>query len=149
MLFIRVMKNSKINTKIWVFFLLFCFMFISFGCGTKVPVIKFKVKSNLSVNDGQPVYLLIRTINGPEFVTDDYQAIADLFNASPFNNTVISSEFIIPGDTKKFVVTKPDDKNLGIYCMFTKPDGQWKILIQKPLEKKYVIVLENNELKIK
>ena len=132
-----------------MFFLSFAFMLTSFGCGTKIPVIKFKVKSNLSVNDGQPVYLLIRSINGPEFVTDDYQAIVDLFNASPFNNTVISSEFIIPGDTKKFVVKKPDDKSLGIYCMFTKPDGQWKVLIQKPLGKKYVIILENNELQIK
>jgi hypothetical protein len=143
------MKIKKRSVKILVFFLMLCFVAISSGCGTKTPVIKFKVKSNSSVNEGQPVYLLIRTINGPEFVTDDYQTIVDLFNASPFNDTVISNEFIIPGDTKKFVVTKPDDKNLGVYCMFTKPDGQWKILIQKPLEKKYVIVLENNELKIK
>ncbi len=143
------MKNRKIKTKIWVFFLSFGLMFISSGCATNGPVIKFKVTSNLSVNEGQPVYLLIRTINGPEFVTDDYQAIANLFNASPFNNTVISTEFIIPGDTKKFIITKPDDKSLGVYCMFTKPDGQWKVLIQKPLEKKYVIVLENNELQLK
>jgi len=143
------MKNTKQTIKILVCVLLLGFVTISSGCGKKVPVIKFKIKSDVSVNNGQPVYLIIRTINGPEFVTDDYQAIADLFNASPFNNTVISSEFIIPGDTKKFIVKKPDDKNLGIYCMFTKPDGQWKVLIQKPLEKKYVIYLENNELQIK
>jgi hypothetical protein len=137
----------KIRIKTGICCLLFCLVF--WGCGTKIPVIKFKVSSDVSVNDGQPVYLLIRTINGPEFVTDDYETIADLFNATPFNNTVISSEFIIPGDSKKFVIKKPDDKNLGIYCMFTKPNGQWKVLIQKPLEKKYGIVLENNELRIK
>ena len=143
------MKDKKRFLKILVFLLLAGFVTISSGCGTKIPVIKFKVKSEASVNQGQPVFLLIRTINGPEFVTDDYQAIADMFNASPFNATVISSEFIIPGDTKKFKIKKPDDKSIGIYCMFTKPDGQWKVLVQKPLEKNYTIYLENNELRIK
>lgn len=142
------MKNSIIKIKIiLVVFFLVCGLGLT-GCGKKVPVIKFKVKSNDSVNGGQPVYLLIRTINGPEFVTDDYQTIVDFFNESPMNNTVISTEFIIPGGTKKFTVKKPDDSNIAVYCMFTNPENQWKILIQKPLEKKYVIRLDNNALQL-
>jgi hypothetical protein len=105
------------------------------------------VKSEKIVNDGQPVYLLVRTISGSEFVTDDYDTIAALFHAYPTDESIVSTEFIIPGATKKFVIAKPDDKDLGVYCMFTKPDAQWKLLLQKPLQKKYVIILENNEIK--
>ncbi|MEH0021071.1 MAG: hypothetical protein V6Z89_15565 [Desulfobacter sp.] len=123
------------------------FMLFNTGCSSKAPTIKFKVKSDKVVNDGQPVYLLIRTISGSEFVTDDYDTIAALFHAYPTDESIVSTEFIIPGDTKKFVIAKPDDKDLGVYCMFTKPDAQWKLLLQKPLDKKYVILLENNEVR--
>lgn len=116
------------------------------GCGAKAPTVQFKVKSDKVVNDGQPVYLLVRTIDGSEFVTDDYDAIAALFHAYPTDGSIVSTEFIIPGKTKKFVISKPDNKDLGVYCMFTKPEAQWKLLIQKPLNKKYVILLENNEI---
>ncbi len=139
-------KNLALTSKIVLLVLLLVCTVGLMGCGKKVPVIHFKVKSNNSVNGGQPVYLLIRTINGPEFVTDDYQTIVDFFNESPLNNTVISTDFIIPGGTKKITVKKPDDRDIAVYCMFTNPEDQWKVLIQKPLEKKYVIRLDNNAL---
>ena len=143
-----IMKNSILKIKIIVLvFFLVCSLGL-IGCFNKVPVIKFKIKSDNSANNGQPVYLLIRTINGPEFVTDDYQTIVNLFNKSPLNNSVISTDYIVPGETKKIIVKKPDDSNIAVYCMFTHPENQWKVLIQKPLEKKYVIQLDNNTLQL-
>ncbi|WP_035240853.1 hypothetical protein [Desulfobacter vibrioformis] len=119
----------------------------AFGCSSKVPTIKFKVTSEKITNEGQPVYLLIRTLKGSEFVTDDYDTIAALVHASPTDDSIVSTEFIIPGRTRKLTVSKPDDKDLGVYCLFTKPDAQWKLLLQKPLKKKYVIRLENNAIR--
>ena len=143
-----IMKSLIIKIEIvLVVFLIVCGLGLS-GCGKKVPVIKFKVKADESANGGQPVYLLIRTINGPEFIADDYQTIVGFFSESPLNDTVISTKFIIPGDTKKFTVKKPDDSNIAVYCMFTNPEDQWKILIQKPLGKKYVLRLDNNAVEL-
>ena len=116
------------------------------GCSSKSPTVQFKVKSEKLTNEGQPVYLLARTIDGSEFVTDDYDTIATLFHTIPTDTSIVSKEFIIPGNTKKFVISKPDNKDLGVYCMFTRPNAQWKLLIQKPLKKKYVILLDNNEI---
>ncbi|MCG8635725.1 MAG: hypothetical protein MI863_17950 [Desulfobacterales bacterium] len=142
------LKPNKSGIRLGLCVLIICAgLSLMTGCSSKAPTINFKVKSNKIVNDGQPVYLLVRTISGSEFVTDDYDAIAALFHAYPTDESIVSTEFIIPGDTKKFVIAKPDDKDLGVYCMFTKPDAQWKLLLQKPLQKKYVIILENNEIK--
>ena len=121
-------------------------LFLGTGCSSKTPTVQFKVKSQKITNEGQPVYLLVRTIDGSEFVTDDYDTIAALFHTIPTDESIVSTEFIIPGKTKKFVISKPDNKDLGVYCMFTKPNAQWKLLIQKPLKKKYVILLESNEI---
>ena len=122
-------------------------LLLSTGCSSKSPTVKFRVKSEKHTNEGQPVYLLVRTIDGSEFVTDDYDTIATLFHTIPTDASIVSKEFIIPGDTKKFVISKPDNKDLGVYCMFTRPNAQWKLLIQKPLKKKYVLLLENNEVR--
>lgn len=142
------MKSYRHFFKTLVVFSMILLMSVSLGCSKKVPMIKFKVKSKKSANQGQPVYLMIRSINGPEFVTDDYDTIARLFNATPMDESIIASEFIIPGNTKKFKVKKPDDKHLGVYCMFTKPEAQWKILLQKPLGKKYTLYLIENDMQL-
>ncbi len=147
---INPMQKSGIRSGLYlcVLILSIILMLVSTGCSSKAPTVSFKVKSKKIVNEGQPVYLLVRTISGSEFVTDDYDTIAALFHAYPTDESIVSTEFLIPGDTKKFVIAKPDDKDLGVYCMFTKPDAQWKLLLQKPLQKKYVIILENNEIKL-
>ena len=136
------------GTFLGLMFILACMVMVTSGCSSKTPEVSFKIKSQRMANEGQPVYILVRTINGSEFVTDDYDSIAALFHAYPTDESILSTEFIIPGKTKKFTVTKPDGKDIGVYCMFTKPEAQWKLLLQKPLDKKYVIVLENNEVQL-
>ncbi len=74
---------------ICVLILSFALMLVSTGCSSKAPTVSFKVKSKKIVNDGQPVYLLVRTISGSEFVTDDYDAIATLFHAYPTDESIV------------------------------------------------------------
>ena len=129
-------------------FLVAAAVLLSGGCSAKTPEVKFKIKSDKITNEGQPVYILIRTISGSEFVTDDYDSIAALFHSQPTDESILSTEFVIPGKTKKIIIKKPDGKDIGVYGMFTNPQAQWKLLIQEPLEKKYVIVLGNNDIQL-
>lgn len=41
----------------------------------------------------------------------------------------------------------PKKSDIGIYGLFTQPGNSWKLMIPKPLEKKYRITIETNNIK--
>ncbi len=125
-------------------------LLIGIGCGAKQPVLKFQVKSDETVNNGQPVYIVIRTVTPSDFVSQDYQSVASMVMQNPPDKTVVFTQLILPDRKIKFKVNKPDNQSLAVYCMFTEPDpAQWKVFLQKPLEKKYKFILEENNLLLK
>ncbi len=123
-------------------------MFCS-GCGgKKIPMVELSVTADKTSNNGQPVYLVVRTVNSTDFVSEDYQSVAGMIMRNPPAKTVLSTNFILPGKKKKIEFTKPDNRSIAVYCMFTKPD-QWKMFLQKPLKKKYKLILKKNSISFK
>jgi hypothetical protein len=128
--------------------ILMIFTLFFFSCGGKKPVLTFTVNADETSNKGQPVYLVVRTVNSSDFVTQDYQSIAGMVMLNPPDETIISTNLILPGKKTKIEFDKPDNRSLAVYCMFTDP-AQWKVFMQKPLEKKYKFILEDNSIFLK
>ncbi len=128
--------------------LIACVVCIS-GCGgKKIPMMELVVTADKTANNGQPVYLLVRTVNSSDFVSEDYQSVAGMVMRNPPDKTVLSTNLILPGKKTEIKFTKPDNRSIGVYCMFTKP-GQWKMFMQKPLKKKYKLILKKDDISMK
>ena len=127
---------------------LLVFMLSFFGCGGKKPLLTLTVKADETANKGQPVYLVVRTVNSSDFITQDYQSVAGMVMVNPPDETVISTNLILPGKKTKIKFDKPDNRSIAVYCMFTDPK-QWKLFMEKPLKKKYKIILDNNSIHLK
>ena len=108
----------------------------------------FKVQSNDNTNDEQPVCIVIRTVNYNNFLTESYQDIAGMVYADPPDSSVIASHIILPGTKKKIKIDIPPKDLVGVYCLFKEPDI-WRILLRRPLDSKYYIILEENRIVLK
>lgn len=122
------------------------------GCSPKhitPPRIELTIKSNAETNNGQPFYIVIRSVNAKEFLTNSYQKIVRMIFADSPDPSFLYACAILPG--KKVVVTveKPNQTSLGVYALFTQPGNQWKRLFPQPLSSEYDIVLEKNTIKCK
>ncbi|MCP3940802.1 MAG: hypothetical protein GY710_04880 [Desulfobacteraceae bacterium] len=138
-------KIIPFQKKMGICIILLVFMISFFSCGGKTSVLTLTVQANETANKGQPVYLLVRTVNSSDFVTQDYQSVAGMVMLSPPDKSILSTNLILPGKQTKIKFDKPDKKSIAVYCMFTDP-AQWKVFIQKPLQSKYKFFLEENNL---
>lgn len=128
---------KKLIGGILVFIILICI----YGCKHT----KLTLRSYPDTNKGQPVYVMIRSVNAKKFLTDSYQDIADKVFADPPDPSVLDYKAILPGQKQKIKLKKPDT-SVGIYCMFTEPGDEWKIILPRPLNSKYKIELEKNRI---
>lgn len=119
------------------------------GCGPKaVPKeqVTFSITPDESVNDQRPVYLVIRKVNKKNFLTENYDDIADIVYAEPPDESLLGWHILMPGQNEKILVTKPDTLSIGVYILFTQPGEKWKMLLEKPLESEYKITIKKNAL---
>ncbi len=137
-----------VRKKMRCYIILLVFTLSFFSCSGKKPVLTLTINADETANQGQPVYLVVRTVNSSDFVTQDYQSVAGMIMLNPPDETIISTNLILPGKKIKIKFDKPDNRSLAVYCMFTDP-AQWKVFMQKPLEKKYKFILEDNSLFLK
>lgn len=120
-----------------------------YGCGkgtVKKEMITFQIMPDRTINDEQPVYILIRKVNKTEFLTENYNGIADTVFANPPDESVLARLMLLPGQNEKISVTKPDKDDLGVYAFFARPGDQWKLLLEKPLKSAYKLNVKYNEL---
>ena len=117
-----------------------------FGCAKNRMSIK--IRSNYSTNNEQPVCIVIRSVNYNNFLTESYQDIAEMVYADPPNPTVIASHIILPGTKEKIEIEIPPKELVGVYSLFKEPDI-WKVILSRPFDKKYYIILEHNRIVIK
>ncbi len=120
-----------------------------YGCGPKaVPKeqVTFYITPDESVNDQRPVYLVIRKVNKKNFLTENYDDIADIVYAEPPDESLLGWHILMPGQNEKILVTKPDTLSIGVYILFTQPGEKWKMLLEKPLESEYKITIKKNAL---
>jgi hypothetical protein len=117
-------------------------------CGCAKNRMSIKIQSNYNTNDEQPVCIVIRSVNYNNFLTESYQDIAGMVYADPPNPTVIASHIILPGTKEKIEIEIPPKELVGVYSLFKEPDI-WKVILRRPFDKKYYIILEHNRIVIK
>ncbi len=108
----------------------------------------FTIQSEFNANDRQPVCIVIRSVNYSNFLTESYQDIAGMVYADPLNPSVIASRIILPGTKEKIEIEIPPKELVGVYCLFKDPEI-WRILLRRPFDSKYSIVLEQNRIVLK
>ena len=127
------------------------------GCGffggKKKPVpppkITFTIKSDFETNYAQPFYLLFRTVNEQQFVTESYQDVAKIVFASPPDASVLGNHAVLPGEKEEMDIDKPMKDSVGVYGLFTEPSRQWKVMLSSPLDSEYVIAFKKNTMTVK
>ncbi len=107
-----------------------------------------KILSESNANDKQPVAIVIRSVNYNNFLTESYQDIAEMVYADPPDPSVIASRIILPGTKEKIEIEIPPKDLVGVYCLFKDPDI-WRIILRRPFDSKYSIVLEQNRIVLK
>jgi len=119
------------------------------GCissGVVTPKITFLIESTPDTNDKQPFYIVIRSVNEKNFLTKNYQSIANMVFSNTPNPDVLTSQVILPGEAKKIELEKPSRDNIAFYCLFSKPGDKWKAMVNQPLDSEYVIELRGSDI---
>jgi len=127
------------------------------GCGffggkkkpVQTPKITFTIKSDFETNYAQPFYLLFRTVNEQQFVTESYQDVAKIVFASPPDASVLGNHAVVPGEKEEMDIDKPMKDSVGVYGLFTEPSKQWKVMLSSPLDSEYVIAFKKNTMTVK
>lgn len=115
-------------------------------CGCAGKGITFRIMPDESTNNGQPLYIVIREVNKKSFLIEDYEEIADLLHADPPDESLLAWHVVLPGKKEKIKVERPIKSDVGIYGMFTRPEENWKIMLERPLRPKYEIIIRDNSL---
>lgn len=91
--------------------------------------VKLKVKTLDSTNNGAPFYVYVKEVEKGEFLKDEYHHIVtQAFPTGP-EGPAIHPKAILPGKNVTIVIPKSqEDKQLGIYFLFTEPGKEWKYL---------------------
>ena len=142
-------KKYPLLNKLFVFFFLLALLGAAAGCAstkTHTPHITFFIQADDSANNEQPFYILFRSVSERNFLTESYQQVAGLVFANTSDENILGRQVIMPGNKREIIVEEPLKDPVGVYCLFTKPSDQWKILLKKPLASKYDIRLEKNRI---
>lgn len=110
------------------------------------PQLTLTIKSNSRTNKGIPFHVALRAVDTQIFLTDSYQDVAGVIFSTPPDTSVLGKTAIIPGSTREISVNRPEDMPVGIYCLFTEPGEEWKMMLEQPLHSKYTISLEQNRI---
>ncbi len=114
------------------------------GCGASKIKIVFDPASDS--NYGQPVYVVVRKVTRKKFLVENYNTIADMVIADSKDEDILALKVLLPGEKTKIKIEKPAESAIGIYGMFSSPENSWKILLNDPLEKKYKILLNADNI---
>ena len=91
------------------------------------------IKSTKTTNDGTPFYVVLKRIDFTQFLVEDYRTIT-ASGLEPNESTY--SFCLIPGKNKKIKIDAPVNASTAVFCLFTKPDEEWKYLIDSENELK-------------
>lgn len=117
------------------------------GCASAPPepdperILTFR--SNYTINESRPLYLLVRAVDEGAFLQEGYRAIAGKAVPPAKDETVRGLRFAWPGHEEVMVVDVKDEEAFAVYALFTSPGDPWKVLISPPLRKEYTFMLEN------
>jgi hypothetical protein len=119
------------------------------GCGgstVKREQIILKILPDAHINDDRSVCVVIRKMNGMDFLVDNYDNISNMVYANPPNESVLAWRIILPGQKERIEITKPEKSDIGVYGLFINPGENWKVKFEQPLNLEYNIKIKDNEL---
>jgi hypothetical protein len=105
------------------------------------------IQSTLNTNEGKPLYVMVRSVGGNTFLSEDYDTVAQKLFSFPRDETVLHRESIFPGKTAEFTLPQPEDTDIAIYVFFTKPGENWRVSVRKPLPGDVLLELGSNNIK--
>lgn len=112
------------------------------GCSSTSTVY---VRSTAQTNDGNTLYMMVRTADRVTAAEGYQEAAAKLFSDPP-DPTVLSSQPIFPGNTATLKLDEADKKDIVIYFFFTEPGANWRVPLRKPLPSEVFIDLGRQQI---
>jgi len=127
----------------WLWLATFVVLLFASGCASSTRVY---VKSTDQTNDGNTLYMMVRSTEGRGVATESYQDAAAKLFADPPDPSVVASQPIFPGNTA--TVTLPDTvtKDVAIYFFFTNPGPSWRVPLRQPLPAEVYIELGQHQI---
>ncbi len=118
------------------------------GCSGKVAKksITMEITPEPSLNNGQPVCIVIRQVNKKNFLVEGYDEIADMVYSDPPDGSLLAWKMLLPGQKEELRFEMPEKGDVGIYCLSTDPGDHWKTMIDNPRGSKYKVALGENSL---
>ena len=113
------------------------------GCSSATRVY---VKSTDQTNDGNTLYMMVRSVEKKTVITESYQDAAAKLFTDPPDPSIVASQPIFPGNTVSINVDNADTKDLVIYFFFTQFGPNWKVPLHKPLPAEIYIDLGQHEV---
>lgn len=122
------------------------------ACGSKKPnlsrVLDFQTSQKQVANRGRTFYIVVRAVEEAQFLSETYDDVAKLVTQNATDESILEMELFWPGQPAQFVVEAPADKAIAVYCLFTRPSGDWKVLLSPPLDRAYRFVIGNRDIRI-
>lgn len=115
--------------------------------GSKTATLK--IQTGEETNGGKVCYLLVRSVEDRAFLLETYHEVARLVFDQPHTPNLLANFMVIPGENRQVEVPRPGKNGLAVYCLYSDPGKQWKVLLPAPLKKKYTIHLEKDEIRLK
>ena len=113
------------------------------GCFLFKPSVTIDVQGHADINNGIPFHLLVRAVTTDQFRSESYAQVARL--AAQADKSVLRSEVIYAPGSRPYKLSlklpPPKDASLGLYFLFTAPNGNWRMLLDPPLPRVQHVVL--------
>lgn len=107
------------------------------------------VRAAPHANHDRQFYLVVRTLQESEFVTDAYERIAALVFPTKPDPSVRLVRLVAPGKVDKVKLPLPVDQPFAVYALFTDPGAEWKALLTPPLAGRYEIDVDGNRVSVR
>jgi hypothetical protein len=113
------------------------------GCGSdapsvakpgQVPPFRIDIRAPRDLNQGGPLFVVVRKTDRAGFLAEDYDAIADGLFSEPRDPAVLRKAIVRPGQVMRMNVQRElaDGEILGIYFLFSTPGDDWRLAIADP-----------------
>jgi hypothetical protein len=120
--------------------LLTCF---AVGCANST---KIYVKSTERTNDGNTLYMAVRSVDSKPSITGErYQEAASKLFTDPPDPSILNSQPIFPGNTVS-VAVDDTDKDIVLYFFYTNPGPNWRVPLHRPLPAEVYIDLGQHQI---
>jgi len=95
---------------------------------------RLEITAGKDTNQGGPLYVVVRKIDGAGFLAEDYDAIADGLFGEPRDPAVLRKAIVRPGQVVTLEVARElaDGEILGVYFLFSVPGDDWRLAISDP-----------------